>query len=136
MSGTPNGDVHLELPHQGPPPLAAAGAPVIPRLPVRQHEAVGSSNGSSTSSTRQSFNASQAAFRRAADLLRICGQARNAQQLTASDGAYEGTLAFARKLHYLGHVQGLMDAEEGPLMDVGAQGGMTAHQLQVAQQVS
>lgn len=53
--------------------------------------------------------ATQAAFRRAADLLQVCGAARRTQQLgQISDGAYEGALGLTRKLHYTGYVQGLM----------------------------
>lgn len=50
--------------------------------------------------------AQQAAYRRAADLLRACGAASQQQGGSgAFDGAYEGTLGLTRKLHYTGYVQ-------------------------------
>lgn len=57
-------------------------------------------------------SASQAAFRRAADLLRICGAQRR-KRLRLVDGAYEGTLALSRKLRYTGYIQGLMSSGGG-----------------------
>eukprot|EP00878_Enallax_costatus_P027523 GHUV01029645.1.p1 GENE.GHUV01029645.1~~GHUV01029645.1.p1 ORF type:complete len:320 (+),score=107.13 GHUV01029645.1:530-1489(+) len=62
------------------------------------------------SSGRQARVATQAAFRRAADLLQLCAKARRQQeQGQVGDGAYEGALGLTRKLHYTGYVQGLMN---------------------------
>ena len=68
------------------------------------------SSGLGMSGSGQARFATQAAFRRAADLLQACGAARRQQQLGyAGDGAYEGALGLTRKLHYTGYVQGLMN---------------------------
>ncbi|WIA31067.1 hypothetical protein OEZ86_001095 [Tetradesmus obliquus] len=68
------------------------------------------SSGLGMSGSGQARFATQAAFRRAADLLQACGAARRRQQLGyAGDGAYEGALGLTRKLHYTGYVQGLMN---------------------------
>jgi hypothetical protein len=70
----------------------------------------GSGLGQGMSGSGQARFATQAAFRRAADLLQACGAARRRQQLGyAGDGAYEGALGLTRKLHYTGYVQGLMN---------------------------
>jgi hypothetical protein len=66
--------------------------------------------GQGMSGSGQARFATEAAFRRAADLLQACGAARRRQQLGyAGDGAYEGALGLTRKLHYTGFVQGLMN---------------------------
>jgi hypothetical protein len=85
-----------------PPHAAAAGA---------QGAGVeGNTLGQGLSGSGQARFATQAAFRRAADLLQACGAARRLQQLGyAGDGAYEGALGLTRKLHYTGYVQGLMN---------------------------
>lgn len=68
-----------------------------------------SAGGLIMSGGRQARVATQAAFRRAADLLQTCGAARRRQQMSqAGNGAYEGALGLTRKLHYTGYVQGLM----------------------------
>jgi hypothetical protein len=110
----------------------------------QQHAAAGAPQSADSllfpsSSSREGFHASQAAFRRAADLLQICGAARTKQQAAGADGAYEGTLAFARKLHYSGAVAGLMQgsAEEEDVMgtmESDTTAG-TARRQQVAEQV-
>lgn len=57
--------------------------------------------------------ATQAAFRRAADLLQACSAARRRQHLgsQSGDGPYEGAMALMRKLHYTGYVQGVMTGQ-------------------------
>jgi hypothetical protein len=85
-----------------PPHAAAAGA--------QGAGAEGNTLGQGLSGSGQARFATQAAFRRAADLLQACGAARRLQQLGyAGDGAYEGALGLTRKLHYTGYVQGLMN---------------------------
>jgi hypothetical protein len=50
--------------------------------------------------------AQKAAYRRAADLLKACGEARRRYEgAAAADGGYEGAVGLTRKLHYTGYVQ-------------------------------
>lgn len=57
-------------------------------------------------SLQDNRKAQKAAYRRAADLLRACGEARvRLEGTAAADGAYEGALGLTRKLHYTGYVQ-------------------------------
>jgi hypothetical protein len=74
--------------------------------------------------------AGQAAVRRAADLLRVCGEARARRAARgaggeggAAGGAYQGTLALSRKLHYSGYVRGLISQALADLRPAGAGGG-------------
>jgi hypothetical protein len=92
-----------------PDAVAAAAAPGARLAAAAQADGSGSL-GQSMSGSGQARFATQAAFRRAADLLQACGAARRRQQLGyAGDGAYEGALGLTRKLHYTGYVQGLMN---------------------------
>eukprot|EP00879_Flechtneria_rotunda_P007045 GHRR01007395.1.p1 GENE.GHRR01007395.1~~GHRR01007395.1.p1 ORF type:complete len:1449 (+),score=535.85 GHRR01007395.1:542-4348(+) len=67
-------------------------------------------NGVQGLGNKQQHVATQAAFRRAADLLQACEAAKKRQQLwSVGDGEYEGALGLTRKLHYTGYVQGLVN---------------------------
>lgn len=130
------------LPNGNLSALANGHAAASYQLQQRQHQAAAGALASPDSalfpnrSSREGFHASQAAFRRAADLLQICGAARTKQQAAGADGAYEGTLAFARKLHYSGAVAGLMQgsAEEEDVMGSDTTAG-AARRQQVGEQV-
>jgi hypothetical protein len=110
----------------------AAGATLIPGKPRGLAGARGGAAALSTAaSERLEAAARQAALRRAADLLRICGDARAARggyadEVDGDGGAYQGTLALARKLHYSGYVRGLIAQALGGAGGHGARGGECA----------
>ena len=96
---------------------AAGGGPVV-MMPCGADRLDGSwaatsfasfttADGGAAGGRHQARIATQAAFRRAADLLQTCSAARRRLQpgQPVADGAYEGALGLTRKLHYTGYVQ-------------------------------
>lgn len=103
------------LPGATPPAwLANSGHEGLPAVTALGGSAANSSSAVSFGNPAQSGGkqarvATQAALRRAADLLQACAKARRQQQLgQGGEGAFEGALGLTRKLHYTGYVQGLM----------------------------
>jgi hypothetical protein len=102
------------VPATASPPggLGAAGKGRATLLPALN---AGGDAGAANTGVAREAAAGQAALRRAADLLTICGAARAAGAAGAGGtgvgvggGSSEGTLALARKLHYSGFVRGLV----------------------------